>query len=85
MDGVKYTCDIREKEEKERAEAERKAETERLDKEESDAMIQACRELLKEALTALKNRSDEDLKAVERYLKVFNITEDDIDFTVYKG
>ena len=48
-------------------------------------MIQACRDLLKEALTALKNKSDEERKELERYLKVFNITEDDIDFTIYKG
>ena len=85
VDNAKYQFEIKEKEAKARAEAERKAEVERLDKEESDAMIQACRDLLKEALTALKNKSDEERKELERYLKVFNITEDDIDFTIYKG
>jgi hypothetical protein len=78
VDGVKYTCDIREKEEKERAEAERKAEAERLDKEETDAMLQVCRELLKDALTKV-NRVD-----LEKYLKTFNITEADIDFRAVK-
>ena len=85
VDGAKYQFEIREKEAKLKAEAEKKSEAERLDNEETEAMLQACKVLLKDALTALKNRSDEDLKAVERYLKVFNITEEDIDLTIYKG
>jgi hypothetical protein len=78
MDGVKYTCDIKEKEEKERAEAERKAEAERLDKEETDAILQVCRELLKDAMTKV------DRAKLEEYLESFNITEADIDFRAVK-
>jgi hypothetical protein len=79
MDGAKYTCDIKEKEEKERAEAERKAEAERAAKEESELALQVCKELLKDALTKV------DQEKFEKYLKAFNITEADIDLNVVKS
>ncbi len=75
VEGAEYTFDIREKEAQQRKADELK----RLEQERQEQALQEYRDILPDALSAIKP------EIVQEYLDAYNITKDDIDFTISKS
>lgn len=81
VEGAEYQFDIREKEERQRKADELKRKEEekkRLQQEKLEQQVQEYREMLPDALAAIKP------EIVQEYLDAYKITKDDIDLTLFK-